>query len=97
MTVDVGAVHIETAPVLATVDVGAIRIETAALVGNATVDVAAVRIETKQPTSVATVDVAAVYVSLQGGIDDIDWWVCSGGVLVPVVEKLVCVNGVLVE
>lgn len=96
MTVDVGTVHIETAPVPATVDVAAVRIETSALVGSATVDVAAVRIETKAPTSVATVDVAAMYVSLQGGTDGIDWWVCSGGVLVPVVEKLVCVDGALV-
>lgn len=97
MTVDVGAVHIETAPVPATVDVGAVRIETAALTGSATVDVAALRIETKAPTTVATVDVAAVYISLQGGTDGIDWWVCSGGVLVPVEEKLVAIGGVLVE
>lgn len=96
MTIDVSQLHVETDPTPATIDVSVLRLETDGLVGSASIDVSALRIETNGIVGVATIDVSALRIELDGDNGDEDWWVCTNGVLVPIIEKLVCVDGVLV-
>lgn len=97
MTIDVSQLHLETDPAPASIDVSVLRIETDGLAGSASIDVSALRLEIDGIVGVATIDVSCLRLELDGDNGDEDWWICTNGVLVPVIEKLVCVDGVLVE